>query len=107
VPDVSAAVAHYAQLCKHVETIRQRLAPDELHDMAYETFVADTQGSLTALCAFVGVEAGASYAADCAGVVWPQTRRSRDSVEWTDDDRRRVEGLIAARPFLEGYSWDT
>jgi hypothetical protein len=105
--DLSDAVDTYAELCGWIDDIRPRLAPEELYEEAYEHFVANPKESLTALCAFVGVEAGDDYVADCAGVVWPKVSRTRDTVEWTDDARSRVAALITAHSFLAGYSWDT
>jgi hypothetical protein len=107
IPDVAGAVTDYKQLCERIDTIRHRLAPDELYDTAYERFVVDVRETLTALCGFLGVEAGDSYLADCADVVWPQIRRTRDTVVWSDDDRRQVDALIGAHQFLAGYSWDS
>ena len=103
--ELPAAIGRYAELCSWIDAIRRRLAEDELHDVVYERFVAGPEESLTALCAFLGVDAGASYLADCAGVVWPQVRRARDGVVWSDDDRARVDEVIASYPVLAGYSW--
>lgn len=100
-----AAIGRYAELRSWIDAIRRRLAEDELHDVVYERFVAGPEESLTALSAFLGVDAGASYLADCAGVVWPQVRRARDGVVWSDDDRARVDEVIASYPVLAGYSW--
>ena len=73
----------------------------------YETFVGRPAESLSGLCSFLGVDAGESFLADCAGVVWPQFRRRRHAVEWSEADRGRVDELIGAHGFLAGYSWDS
>jgi hypothetical protein len=105
--DLSDAIDRYGQLCGWVDAIRRRLGAEELYEIGYETFVGRPAESLTALCSFLGVDAGESFLADCAGVVWPQVRRRRDVVEWSEADRGRVDELIGAHPFLGGYSWDS
>ncbi|HVC69386.1 MAG TPA: sulfotransferase [Acidimicrobiales bacterium] len=104
--DVSEAIDRYAQMCRWVDLIRPRLAPGELYDQAYEDFLARPRDSLAALCRFLGVEADPGYLDDCAGVLWPEVRRTRDSVEWTAGERARVQELIGAYPVLGDYSWD-
>jgi hypothetical protein len=106
-PDLSGAIDRYAEMCAWVEVTRQKLGPEELQDIVYEKFVGEPKESLAGLCRFLGVEAEDSYLEDCAGVVWPQARRARDGVEWTEGDRERVEGIIGTYPSLAGYSWET
>jgi hypothetical protein len=100
-------IDRYAELCSGVDAVRRRLAPEERHDVVYEDFVADPRTSLAALCRFLGVDADAAYLDDCAGIVWPQARRARDAVEWSDADRQRVAAVIDTYPVLSGYSWDS
>ncbi|HXQ43904.1 MAG TPA: sulfotransferase [Acidimicrobiales bacterium] len=104
-PELSEAVERYAELCSWIDAIRRRLDPEELHDVVYEEFVARPAESLTELCRFLDVEAETAYVADCAGIVWPQVRRARDGVVWSDADRERVEEVIGRYRVLGGYSW--
>lgn len=107
VADIGEAIDRYAPLCQAVADLRPRLAPDELHEIAYEEFVGRPGPCLAALCAFLGVPADDAYIAACAAIVWPQTRATRQAVEWSDADKRRVEDLIGRYPFLARYSWDS
>jgi hypothetical protein len=100
---VAETIDRYDQLCRWIEAVRPHLEPGELYEMEYEQFVADPAASLHALCRFLDVTADPGYLADCAGIVWPSTKRTRDKVTWSDDERRRVDALIAAYPALAGY----
>ena len=97
------AVDRYAELCRWVDEVRRRLAPEELHDLAYEDFVARPEESLAGLCRFLGVEASPSYLSACAGVVWPDVRPTREAVGWTGRNRERVAELVATYPVLSRY----
>ena len=98
---LKAATRWYERSCEAVAATRPRLGPDELLDLPYEHFAADPAGVLADLCGFLGVEATPEYLAACAAVVWPSTRRRRDTAEWTADDLARVEALIGRYSFLE------
>jgi hypothetical protein len=101
---LAETIGRYDELCRWVDAIRPHLGPDELYELEYERFVTDPGGSLKALCQFLGVGADESYVADCAGIVWPSTKKTRDKVTWTDEERQRVEALIASYRFLAGYA---
>jgi hypothetical protein len=55
----------------------------------------------------VGLTASERYIADCASIVFPQPRRTRTSVEWTDELRAQVDATIAEHSFLTGYTFDS
>ena len=106
VADLDDAIDRYGELCRYVERVRARLAPEELHELPYESFVADPATELARLCAFLGVEAEAGYLSDCARVVWPQTRPTREALAWAAPQRQAVETLVATHGFLGLYGWD-
>jgi hypothetical protein len=100
------ATSWYEQICEAVAAVRPRLDPSELADIRYESFAADPRATLADICRFIGVEPSAGYLDACAGIVWPSTNRTRDAVEWTQDERRGVERLIERFDVLGHYSFD-
>ena len=103
---LTQATAWYEQICQAVRAVRPLFDPSELVDVTYETFASAPGPSLGGLCRFLGLEADPSYLEACAGIVWPSTNRTRDAVEWTNDERRGVERLIDRYEVLGGYSFD-
>jgi Sulfotransferase family len=106
VTNVTRAIEWYERSCEAVAQVRRMLDPDELIDIRYETFIEQPAASLAELCRFVGIEPGAAYLEACAGVVWPNASRTRDSVEWTHEERQGVERLIGRYDLLGSYSYD-
>jgi hypothetical protein len=104
---VKGSIDRYTELCGWMAAARARFGPGELYETAYERFVERPAEVLGELCRFVEVEPEPSYIEASAGIVWPEVRRKRDTVGWTDEDRRRVEELIATYPLLQGYAWDS
>lgn len=96
----------YEEICRAVSAVRPRLTADELVDLRYEDFAREPAQALSHLCRSLGVEPSASYLEACAGIVWPSTNRSRDAVEWSDQDRRGVERLIDTYEVISSYSFD-
>jgi Sulfotransferase family len=107
--DVSAitqATLWYEQSCESVDKIRRLLDDSELLDVRYESFVEDPRGSLTELCRFVDIQPGDAYLEACAGLVWPSTKKTRDAVEWTEEERQGVERIIERYELLCSYSFE-
>ncbi|MGA8726990.1 MAG: sulfotransferase [Acidimicrobiales bacterium] len=98
--------AWYEQSCDAVAKVRSMLDPAELVDIHYETFAASPADSLAELCRFIGVEPDPAYLAACAGLVWSSTNRTRDTVEWSPEERAGVERLIDRFELLSPYSFD-
>lgn len=104
---LDVAISHFEALCDSIEVLRPRLAPEEMLDLRYEQFLAEPRATLTELCAFIGVEPTPSYLDDSTSVVWSSGSRSRDKVEWRDEEVRRVAAIIARHPPFEGYDFET
>ena len=102
--DLAFAINHYGRLGVTVDQVRARLAPEELLDLRYETFIADPAEQLRLLCDFVGVPTTTDYLKSCADRVRASGSRSRDLFDWSSEDRVAVENLISQRPVLAGYT---
>jgi hypothetical protein len=99
-------VARYRQLCETVDRVTAGLDGDGFHQLHHEDLVADTPGTLAALCGFLGVDAPDDYLAACNGVVFPSPRRTRDGAPWTPEDRAALDALAAEIPWLGRYDFD-
>jgi Sulfotransferase family len=103
---LTRAIHWYEQSCEAVAQVRRMLDPAELVDLRLEEFIGDPVASLTELCRFLGIEPRAEYLEACAGVVWPSAKQTRDGVDWTEDERARVEDLVQRYDVLGSYSFD-
>ncbi len=83
------------------------LDPSELVDIHYETFAASPcRLSGRALPLHRRRTGPGPYLAACAGLVWSSTNRTRDTVEWSPEERAGVERLIDRFELLSPYSFD-
>ncbi len=100
------ATSWYQRTCASVAVTRTLLDESELLDLKYESFASDPRGVLADLCRFLGVDAPDSFLDACAAVVWPSTKRRRDTVDWSPEDLARVEALIQQYDFLSHYTFE-
>jgi Sulfotransferase family len=95
----------YERLGNAIDEIRSRLSSEELFEIRYETLVTDPKRSLSDAWRFVGLEASDQFLMECTQLIQPSLPRSRLSIDWSDEQQREVEEIIAARPVLAGYTF--
>jgi hypothetical protein len=100
------AIDHYFSACETLVEIRRRLGTASLLPVRYETFVADPEDGLTALCHFLGVPVEPDYLKACGGIVRRLPDRSREMVDWTQPWVDVVERRIDSFDFLKEYSYE-
>ena len=88
------AVRNMIQTCK--------LTVLEIHS---EDFVKQPQESMKRICDFLGVECSPWYLQMCQDKVFPSVSRSRDKVEWTEEQIARVQKLMNTFPYFKGYNF--
>lgn len=104
---VPEATKRYFDRSETIAEIIARVTPAEVFHLRHEDFVADPGLELGRLCRFLGQEATSRYLAACRQIVFPEGRRSREDVEWTDEAREAVATHIQDHGFLRGYSFET
>jgi len=91
-----------------VERILRESAGDMMLTVRHEDLVREPKPVLRRLCAHLGVEAEEAYLEDCARIVFPSARKSRDAAEWTPRLVERVRAESIDRyEFLAGYSFQS
>lgn len=100
---LEAAVDEYLGLAGAVAAINEHARPGQIHEMHHDDLVADATVELGRLCGFVGVTASPGYVEDCASIVFPTSKRTRDTAPWTPELLGRVERATATYPWLARY----
>lgn len=104
--DLRQSINYYFFLCDSIAGIKRRLTGGELLEVRLESFIADPENGLRALCRFLGTEAPEDYLHDCAGIVFRSRKRTRRDVEWKGALTGAVQERMAEYPFLAGYGFD-
>ena len=102
-----SATERYFENWRHIEDLVERIGPDSVHSVRHEDLIADPAPVLAAIIGFLGLEASSDYLRACAELVYGTPARSRASVEWSPEQRARIDAGIAQFSGLEGYSFDS
>jgi hypothetical protein len=89
-----------------VELISEMLDEDEFFRLHHEDHVSNTADVLSALCAFLGVNASDDYRSACEEFVFESPKQTRHESEWTDDEIERIERKNSEYDWLERYTFD-
>lgn len=89
-----------------VSTVQERLRAEELFVIRHEALLADPQRELGRLCSFLGVESTDAYLEACATILYRSPSRSRDSIDWTSEQKAKLAALVAKVDALRAYSFD-
>ncbi len=103
---LAQAIEIYGDLGVAVDGARALLSREELLDLSYESILSDPGGGISAILRFIGIGASAEYVTSCASLVDRGGRRGRATLEWSTDERRQVEEIVASRPLLAGYRFE-
>lgn len=98
-------VDYYFSLCRTVSELKQRLEVSEVIDVRHEDVVSHPAAELTRLGSFLDLDISSDFVEDCASILFPSPRRTRDSAPWTDELLTRVQDGIDQFDFLRGYSF--
>ncbi|MBY0280218.1 sulfotransferase [Candidatus Binatia bacterium] len=78
------AADYYFAHCATLERCSALWSYDELITVRHEDFVRDPEGTLRALCAFLGLAPEPGWLASCRSVVFPEPTRSGRRTAWPD-----------------------
>jgi hypothetical protein len=103
---LSRATARYANLCRSIAVVTSMLDASEILHVDYDAFVPAPAAALAEICRFLDVDPEPSFLEDCAAIVWPRTRRTRDSADWSGPDVAAVQAIVDTYPVLSHYRFD-
>jgi len=101
------AIEFYFEMADTVAEVKKTVNGQDLHEIKLESFIADSHGQLTKLCAFLGVDASEDYLRDCSSIVFSSPHKTRETVDWSPDLIELVQGTIVKYSFMTGYSYES
>jgi hypothetical protein len=102
-----SAFDRYFENWRLIDSLAERIGRTRIHTLRHEQLVTEPRDTVAGVCRFLGVEATEPYLEACAGVVFDAPARSRDSVDWSPDQRARIAAGINEFAALVGYSFDS
>jgi len=97
------AIRYYFSLCQTIVHVRERISRDQCFELRHEHLISDPDGTLSGLCAFLGVEAPRDYLAACRKALFKKPLLTRREITWSLDQIHAVAWQAENLPFLDGY----
>ena len=92
---------------KYAKAVRNMISTCKLTvlEIHSEDFVKQPQGIMKRICDFLGVECSPWYLQMCQDKVFSSVSRTRDKVEWTQEQIARVQTVMNTFPYFKGYNF--
>lgn len=100
-----SAFSRYFEGWRLIEQLLPHIGHEPFWQMRHEDLVANPHRELDQLCSFLGVPAPEDYLEACAGIIFPSAAQSRESIDWTEEQRHRIDAAISETAGLSGYSF--
>lgn len=101
----AAAAEQFSRMCQVNAWIKQAVGAEQVFELHHEDFVGQPQAWLRRLCAFLGVAADEEYLRACAAIVFPEPRKSRGLLKWSQRDIDAVHRWKDRFAFLRRYHY--
>ena len=95
----------YTSMCATIARASQETPSESILHITHEGLLTDPPAVIGKLCTFLGREADQGYVRDCVSILYSSPNRSRSTVDWSEEQRTRVEQAIERFEFLRGYSF--
>jgi hypothetical protein len=102
-----SAFTRYFENWELIERLVDRIGPDSILRVRHEQLVDEPPRTLRTVTGFLGVEPSPEYLEACSSVLYASPSRTRQAIDWSDDQRARIDASIAATNGLQGYSFET
>lgn len=100
---IERSMRDYFVLCDHVARIRARFGPETLIEIRHEDFVTAFASECARLFAHLDLPVTERFVQDCAKMIYPRPRATREREEWSPAVLREARARMGDHPFLAGY----
>ncbi len=103
---ITEQIIHYFELCIKNAIIAELAGGGNVLNVRHEDIVANPEGALREIAAFLEIEPDEGYLRDCASIVYTSPHKSREKHSWTDFEKQLVLSRSGQFPFLNGYTFE-
>ena len=92
----------YYDRCEGIKRLSNANYP--IHFMYLHKICSDPRAELSGLCSFLGIPYLDDWADNCAEIVWPEPRVTKDQIEWNTEIEARVLKIIKRFDWLKPFT---
>ena len=80
--------------------------PGEVYEIHSSELIKQPRETLLGICQFLHLTCDRQYIEDCSKIIFPEARKTRYTVVWTDKQKQLVREKLQNIPFLKNYSFE-
>lgn len=103
--DFEGTIDYYFDLCETINKLKKSISQQDIFELKHEYLIDHPQKALQELCNFLKIEAANDYLDDCASIVFKSPRKTRETIEWSEDQINLVKSKMTQFDFLQEYSY--
>lgn len=100
---IQDASNHYFRRIEGVITIQKMLSEKQYLNTYHESLVEMPEKEIIKICSFLNLSPTEQYITNCKNVIFKKTKKSRNSIQWEQEDIKRVKKKIEHIQFLSHY----
>ena len=98
-------IAKYFTLAERNNQLKNSL-PGEVYEIHSSQLIKQPREILLGICQFLHLTCDRQYIEDCSKVIFPEARKTRYTVVWTDKQKELVKEKSQRIPFLKNYGFE-
>jgi hypothetical protein len=99
------AAGFYFSLCETNQKVKEQTHASFFLELKLEELIRSPRSTIRGMCQYMGIEPNRDYLAACEAVLFDRPKRTRDSMNWSDDLVYNVMEQISRYDFLAGYKY--
>ena len=98
-------IIYYFALAAKNSQLKTRL-PGEVYEIHSSQLIKQPRETLLGICQFLQLNCDRQYIEDCSKRIFPEARKTRYSVEWTDKQKELVTKKLQTFESLKDYRFE-
>lgn len=103
---IDSAIGFYSALCTKNQLVKSHLDDLEVKVIHHHEFLQNPKQQLDQLCHYLGLEAGEKYLDQCKDIIYESPNKPRYQINWTSNQKQKINDLIKQFDFLSDYQFD-
>lgn len=103
--DFEGTINYYFDLCEIINTLKKNIPTQDIFDLQHESLIHNPQKALQELCHFLDIEPTNEYLNDCASIVFKSPRKTRETIQWSEEQIELVKSKMIDFDFLQEYCY--
>jgi hypothetical protein len=99
-------IDYYNQVCEAAYFLQNKLESSSLITVKHEDFLAEPGRLIGEICSFINIDTCNNYIESCNSIINPIPHKSRNKIDWSNEQITFIKSLIEKYDFLKDYQYN-